>query len=126
LTNFKYILVLALLVSAFTYADDTAIAEDKEKYCDFNLYLPAKSEGAPDTFTANVAVESDAIQNLNGETVVFIREGNRFEASEIKTGRKSGDYVEVLSGLEPGAEYVIGNSYLIKADILKQGAGHSH
>lgn len=88
--------------------------------------MHVKADVTTDTFTADIAVESDAIQTLNGETVVFIRNGNRFEASEIRTGRKSGDYVEVLSGLEPGAEYVIGNSYLIKADILKQGAGHSH
>nr|WP_282444604.1 efflux RND transporter periplasmic adaptor subunit [Idiomarina sp. ATCH4] len=88
--------------------------------------MHVKADVITDTFTAGVAVESDAIQTLNGETVVFIRNGNRFEANEIKVGRKSGNYVEVLSGLEPGAEYVVGNSYLIKADILKQGAGHSH
>lgn len=88
--------------------------------------MHVKADVVTDTFTADVAVESDAIQTLNGETVVFTRKGNRFEAREIKVGRKSGNYVEVLSGLEPGAEYVVGNSYLIKADILKQGAGHSH
>ncbi|MAA62457.1 UNVERIFIED_ORG: hypothetical protein DFO82_0618 [Idiomarina abyssalis] len=64
MTNFKYILVLALLVSAFTYADDTAIAEDKEKYCDFNLYLPAKSEGAPDT----LLLERSDLSSLNTTT----------------------------------------------------------
>jgi len=88
--------------------------------------MHVKADVITDTFTADVAVESDAIQTLNGETVVFIRNSNRFEANEIEVGRKSGNYVEVLSGLEPGAEYVVGNSYLIKADILKQGAGHSH
>jgi len=31
----------------------------------------------------------------------------------------------VLSGIENGESYVVENSYLIKADILKQGAGHS-
>jgi len=34
--------------------------------------------------------------------------------------------VEVLSGLQPGQRYVTGNSYLIKADILKSGASHDH
>jgi cobalt-zinc-cadmium efflux system membrane fusion protein len=37
-----------------------------------------------------------------------------------------GDIIGVLDGLKPGTEYVIGNSFLIKADILKSGASHDH
>ena len=36
------------------------------------------------------------------------------------------DYVEVTGGLEPGTEYVTENSFLIKADVLKDGATHGH
>jgi cobalt-zinc-cadmium efflux system membrane fusion protein len=32
----------------------------------------------------------------------------------------------VLEGLEPGAEYVVANSYLVKADLLKSSAAHDH
>ena len=35
-------------------------------------------------------------------------------------------FVEVLSGLDPGQEYVYKNSYLIKADIEKSEAEHVH
>ncbi|MDV6315315.1 efflux RND transporter periplasmic adaptor subunit [Idiomarina sp. HP20-50] len=88
--------------------------------------MHVKADVVTDTFTADTAVKSEAIQTLRGKTVVFVRNGNRFESQEIQQGRTDGDYVEVISGLDSGADYVIGNSYLIKADILKQGAGHSH
>ena len=44
----------------------------------------------------------------------------------LETGRSDGRMTEVLGGLEPGTEYVVGNSYLIKADIDKSGASHDH
>jgi cobalt-zinc-cadmium efflux system membrane fusion protein len=44
----------------------------------------------------------------------------------LELGRRDGENVEVLGGLEPGTEYVTGNSYLIKADIEKSGASHDH
>jgi len=41
-------------------------------------------------------------------------------------GQSNGGMIEVLDGLKPGTEYVTGNSFLIKADILKSGASHDH
>jgi cobalt-zinc-cadmium efflux system membrane fusion protein len=42
----------------------------------------------------------------------------------LELGRRDARAVEVLKGLEPGAEYVVANSYLVKADIEKSGASH--
>ena len=44
----------------------------------------------------------------------------------LELGRENSEWVEVLGGLEPGAEYVTDNSYLIKADVEKSGASHDH
>jgi cobalt-zinc-cadmium efflux system membrane fusion protein len=44
----------------------------------------------------------------------------------VKLGAKNSEWVEVLQGLSPNSEYVTQNSYVIKADILKSGASHSH
>ena len=41
-------------------------------------------------------------------------------------GRRDGDWVEIVSGMEPGQRYVAENSFVIKADILKSGATHDH
>jgi cobalt-zinc-cadmium efflux system membrane fusion protein len=57
---------------------------------------------------------------------VFIKSGNVFEVRPVKLGAKNSEWVEVLEGLSPNSEYVTENSYVIKADILKSGASHSH
>lgn len=73
-----------------------------------------------------VAVNRSALQTLEGDTVVFVREGEQYEVRRIELGERDRDYVEVTEGLEVGADYVTENSYLIKADILKSGASHNH
>lgn len=88
--------------------------------------MHVKADIVTDTVNANLAVDNDALQRLEDKPVVFIQEGNRFEARYLKLGRTDGEYTEVLAGIEYGERYVVENSYLIKADILKQGAGHSH
>lgn len=73
-----------------------------------------------------VAVQISALQNFRDQTVVFERQGNSFEARPLETGERDDNYIEVLSGLEAGSDYVTENSFLIKADILKSGAAHVH
>lgn len=73
-----------------------------------------------------VAIRPEALQTFRDWTVVFLNVGDEYEVLPVETGRKTADWVEVLSGLQPGQRYVTGNSYLIKADILKSGASHDH
>ncbi len=73
-----------------------------------------------------VAVEKQAIQTLNGEPGIFIKEGDSYHFSPVNIGESDHDYVEVIAGVESGVEYVTRNSYLIKADIEKSEAEHSH
>ncbi|MBM7333070.1 efflux RND transporter periplasmic adaptor subunit [Alcanivorax marinus] len=76
--------------------------------------------------TVPVAVHRDAIQSFRDMPVVFARFGEEYEVRMIKKGMEGVDYVEVTAGLRPGTEYVVENSFLIKADVLKDGATHSH
>lgn len=73
-----------------------------------------------------LAVKKTAIQSFRDFQVVFARFGQTYEVRMLETGRSDSDWVEVLSGLEPGTEYVTNNSYLVKADIEKSGASHDH
>ena len=73
-----------------------------------------------------MAVENRALQMLEGQRVVFIKEGDNYERRILELGRTDGHFTEVLAGLQPGETYVTDNSYLIKADIEKAGAGHHH
>ncbi len=73
-----------------------------------------------------LAVRQSAIQRFRDFQVVFARFGETYEVRMLELGRENSEWVEVLGGLKPGTEYVIGNSYLIKADIEKSGASHDH
>jgi cobalt-zinc-cadmium efflux system membrane fusion protein len=73
-----------------------------------------------------LAVKRSALQTFRDMPVVFGRFGNVFEVRMVKLGRQDKDYVEVNGGLEPDTEYVTNNSYLLKAEVLKDGASHDH
>jgi cobalt-zinc-cadmium efflux system membrane fusion protein len=73
-----------------------------------------------------VAVNRSAIQRYRDWDVVFVRVGDTYEVRPITVGRTDGEWVEIVRGLAAGEEYVLGNSFLIKADILKAGASHDH
>lgn len=71
-------------------------------------------------------VDNRALQGFRDWTVVFIKVGDIYEIRPLELGLSDGRYTEVLSGLNPGDQYVVENSYLIKADIEKSGASHDH
>jgi len=73
-----------------------------------------------------VAVPSSSLQTFRDWTVVFLNEGTIYEVLPVTVGRRDGELVEITAGLEPGMRYVTGNSFLLKADILKSGASHDH
>ena len=73
-----------------------------------------------------LAVRQSAIQRFRDFQVVFARFGDWYEVRMLELGRQNDEWAEVLDGLEPGSEYVTGNSYLIKADVEKSGASHDH
>ena len=75
---------------------------------------------------ANVVVESSALQMLEGKQVLFVQEGQNYEARPVEVGLSSNKTVEILSGLKVGETYVSDGSFIIKADIGKESAEHSH
>jgi cobalt-zinc-cadmium efflux system membrane fusion protein len=73
-----------------------------------------------------LTIRNSALQTFRGMPVVFARYGNTFEVRMVALGATAAEYSEVLGGLETGTEYVTANSFLIKADVLKDGASHDH
>jgi len=76
--------------------------------------------------TVDLAIEDEALQIFEGNQVVFVLEGNVYEPRPLTLGRKDGRKTEVLAGLTVGERYVVANSYLIKADLEKEGVEHDH
>jgi cobalt-zinc-cadmium efflux system membrane fusion protein len=91
--------------------------------------LFVSGEVAVDTFTVP-ALPLEAVQRWEGQFIVYVRDLARgreaWVAHPIELGRRDGAFVELRSGPPPGAEIVIRNSYLLKAEAGKGEAGHEH
>ncbi|HRK33965.1 MAG TPA: efflux RND transporter periplasmic adaptor subunit [Candidatus Hydrogenedentes bacterium] len=81
---------------------------------------------ASDALDVPVAVSPEAVQTLRGNSVVFVKNDDHFEARTVQLGASDGKHVEIISGLNAGDVYVSKNSFLVKADIEKAGAAHDH
>jgi len=77
-----------------------------------------------------VVVDRDAVQTLEGESVLFIQDGKAFESVPVVLGRKDRSGVEIVDGLHAGDAYVAEGAYRLKSTIitstLDAHAGHGH
>lgn len=73
-----------------------------------------------------VAVRYDALQTFRDWDVVFMKYGEIYEIAILELGQRDGDWIEVVSGLDAGTTYVADNAFVVKADVLKDGASHDH
>jgi len=73
-----------------------------------------------------VAVVADAVQTVDGKSVVFVRVADGFMAREVSLGRSDGKFVEITAGLDAGTDYAATGSFAIKAELGKGSAEHSH
>lgn len=78
-----------------------------------------------------LVVEKEAVQFFENKSVVFISdEPNKFRPIEVVTGKSDSRYIQILSGLEAGIQYVNQGAFEIKAKIVTSSlgdhAGHGH
>ena len=73
-----------------------------------------------------VAVASEAIQTLEEKPVVFLKVPGGFLAQPVQLGRSDGKHVEVLQGLKAGSAYAAAGSFVVKSELGKASAEHSH
>ncbi len=73
-----------------------------------------------------LVVDNRALQSIQGRVVVFVQVGNSYEIRPLELGLSDGKFTEVIEGLHVDDQYVVENSYLIKADLEKSGASHDH
>lgn len=79
-----------------------------------------------DRFDAAVAVPESALQTWEAQTVVFARTEEGFEARPVKTGRRDAGQVEITSGLAAGTQAAAAGSFVLKSELGKGSAEHSH
>jgi membrane fusion protein, heavy metal efflux system len=60
-----------------------------------------------------------AVQNLNGNPVVFVRRSNsEFEARPVTSGARVDHEVEIVEGVKDGEEVVTAGAFVVKSQFL--------
>ncbi|MBS1811753.1 MAG: efflux RND transporter periplasmic adaptor subunit [Acidobacteria bacterium] len=83
-----------------------------EMYATINISGGAAPQG--------LAVPREAVQEVNGEKVVFVAlENNAFEKRAVQLGREQGNLIEITDGLQTGLRVVTKGGFFIKTEFLK-------
>jgi cobalt-zinc-cadmium efflux system membrane fusion protein len=77
-----------------------------------------------DEAPAAIVVPKTALQSLKGDTVVFVRTADGFEARKVSIGRQDARLAEVTSGLVAGEHIASANTFILKADLGKAEVEH--
>lgn len=65
-------------------------------------------------------VPEEAIQDINGHTVVFVTaDGTSFHAQAVTAGIHSEGKAEIVDGLQPKDQIVVGGAFMVKSEMLK-------
>ncbi len=78
------------------------------------------------TTHAEVCVPTEAIQQVEGESVVFVACGEGFEKRHVQVGTADRSTSQILSGLSAGERYVSAGAFILKAELGKGTGGHEH
>ena len=85
--------------------------------------------------TADIPIETEpaaqvvpvaALQTLNGESIVFVRTTDGFEARKVGVGRRDARIAEITTGLAAGERVATRNTFILKADLGKSEVDHDH
>jgi cobalt-zinc-cadmium efflux system membrane fusion protein len=71
-------------------------------------------------------VQDEAVQLIDGQTIVFVAGDEGFEPRPVSLGRSDGQVIEVLKGLKAGEAYVSTNSFTLKSELGKEDAEDGH
>ena len=71
---------------------------------------------------AGFVVPEDAVQNVGGRSVVFVRTATGFKVQPVVIGSRASGRVSILSGLNTGETIATTNAFYLKAELGK-GAG---
>ena len=90
----------------------------------------ARARIAVEATVAAVRVERDALQTLDGESVVFVAAEDGYAPRPVETGLIGDTHVEIRKGLELGERYLARGAFVLKAALVTGGldahAGHGH
>lgn len=76
--------------------------------------------------SGGMTVPSEAVQTVDGNTVVFVQVQGGFQAVQVLAGRQAAGRTEILRGLTGSERIASANAFLLKAELAKGEAEHGH
>ncbi|MET3837889.1 cobalt-zinc-cadmium efflux system membrane fusion protein [Brevundimonas sp. UYEF29] len=73
-----------------------------------------------------MTVPTEAVQTVDGNTVVFVQVEGGFQAVQVLAGRQAAGRTEILRGLTGSERIASTNAFLLKAELAKGEAEHGH
>ncbi|PCJ20031.1 MAG: hypothetical protein COB02_05375 [Candidatus Cloacimonadota bacterium] len=109
-----------------TRSFDVRAVISKDRDLKAGLFLQAKV--ITDTIFVKIMVPKTSVFEMDGQSVVFVKHEDFFEAKVVRTGKKDYKNIEVLSGLKENENYAKEGGFHIKAELMKGslGDGHNH
>jgi len=80
-----------------------------------NMYANVKIYGGPRHDVVAIPIEA-LIRTGREERVIIARGEGRFESRKVTAGIESGEWVEILEGVEPGERIVVSGQFLIDSE----------
>lgn len=74
--------------------------------------------------TGGLTVPTEAVQTVEGNTVVFVQVDGGFQATPVLAGRQAAGRTEILRGLTGSERIAAANAFLLKAEMAKGEAEH--
>ncbi|MBM3284854.1 MAG: efflux RND transporter periplasmic adaptor subunit [Candidatus Aminicenantes bacterium] len=92
-----------------------------------NMYVQGIIDLTASGWTGVIAVPEEAVQTLENERIVFVREKEGvFAARRVRVGDRVGDRRIILEGLAEGDVVVLEGAFTLKSELSKTAFGHAH
>jgi len=94
-----------------------------------NMFATAILESAVGNGPRGLVLPNDAVQEMDGRSVVFVQEEpGRFVPRAVTVGERSAELALVTSGIQAGEPTVVEGAFALKSELEKSelGEGHAH
>jgi cobalt-zinc-cadmium efflux system membrane fusion protein len=90
------------------------------------MFVKAKIEVGD--LQVDLVIPKSALQTVGDQTSVFVKTEEGFEPRAVTLGQSNETQVEIISGIQPGQEYVTSGAFTLSAQLSKGafGDGHGH
>ena len=68
-----------------------------------------------------IVIPESAVIDLNGQSSVFVQQDGGYRPAPVMTGERTGNMVEVKSGVEEGDDVVVAGVFTLKSELLLEG-----